>query len=277
MLDTKTSRFNLDRRVIVITGGAGLLGRQHAMAIAELGGVPVVLDIDSEAAQRVTNEIEETYTVPALAGTCDITDEKSVKLCFEEVLSKRGRIDGLINNAANNEIMGVGTTTAPTSLENFSLEQWDKDFAVGVTGMFICCRVFGSYMAKQRQGVVINISSDLGLISPDQRIYEVPGLPPDEQLYKPISYSVVKHAVIGLTKYLATYWAKSGVRVNALCPGGIYSGHAEEFVEKLTNLIPMGRMATEEEYRGAIQFLCADASIYMTGACLVMDGGRTVW
>ena len=276
MLDSK-ARFNLDRRVIVITGGAGLFGRQHAIAIAELGGIPVIVDIDSASAQRIACEIEETYAVPALASTCDITDEKSVKLCLEEVLGKRARIDGLVNNAANNENMGVGTSTAPANLENFSLEQWDKDFAVGVTGMFICCRIFGSYMAKQKQGTVINISSDLGLISPDHRIYEVPGRPADDQFYKPISYSVVKHAVIGLTKYLSTYWAKSGVRVNALCPGGIFNGHDDEFVQKLTNLIPMGRMATEEEYRGAIQFLCADASIYMTGACLIMDGGRTVW
>jgi NAD(P)-dependent dehydrogenase (short-subunit alcohol dehydrogenase family) len=277
MSNSKASRFNLDGKVFVVTGGAGLLGRQHAMAIAELGGVPVVLDIDSESAQQVANEVEETYAVPALASTCDITDEKSVKLCLEEVIGKRGRVDGLINNAGNNEKMEAGTIIAPTSLENFSMEQWNKDFSVGVTGIFICCRIFGSYMAKQKHGIVINISSDLGMISPDQRIYEVPGLPADEQVYKPISYSVVKHAVIGLTKYLATYWAKSGVRVNALCPGGIFSGQPDELVEKLTNLIPMGRMATEEEYRGAIQFLCADASVYMTGACLVMDGGRTVW
>ena len=276
-LKPKPSKFCLHDRVIVITGGGGLMGRQHGLAIAELGALPVVMDINLQSAQKVADEIVELFGVKAFACQADITNKESVKESLVQVLEHRGRVDGLINNAANNEKMEAGSKSSASRFEDFTCEQWDKEFSVGVTGAFLCSQVFGGYMANQRKGVIVNISSDLGIIAPDQRIYEVEGVPPEEQVCKPVSYSVVKHAVIGLTKYLATYWAQSGVRVNALCPGGIFSGQPDELVSKLTHLIPMGRMATEEEYRGAIQFLCADASAYMTGTNMVMDGGRTVW
>jgi len=274
---TMESKFCLQDRVIVITGGGGLMGRQHGLAIAELGATPVVMDINLDSAQQSASEINDLFSVDALACQADITDKESVAASLAKVLEHRGRLDGLINNAANNEKMEAGAKSTGSRFEDFSLDQWNKEFSVGVTGAFLCCQVFGGYMAKQKKGVIVNISSDLGIIAPDQRIYAVEGLPDEEQVCKPVSYSVIKHGMIGLTKYLATYWAQSGVRVNALCPGGIFSGQSDELVAKLTHLIPLGRMATEHEYRGAIQFLCADASAYMTGSSMVIDGGRTVW
>ena len=158
-----------------------------------------------------------------------------------------------------------------------SIEQWEKEIGVGLTGAFLCAKVFGSEMAKRGKGVIVNVSSDLGIISPDQRLYWKEGLPDELQEVKPVTYSVIKHGIIGLTKYLATYWAQNNVRCNAIAPGGIYNNHPTEFVEKLSNLIPLGRMATQDEYKSAIQFLVSEASSYMTGAVLVMDGGRSCW
>ena len=161
--------------------------------------------------------------------------------------------------------------------ENFPLEIWNNDLAVSLTGAFLCSQIIGTEMAKAGKGVILNIASDLGVVAPDQRIYRRDNLPEDMQNVKPVTYSVVKFGIIGLTKYLATYWAENGVRVNSLSPGGVYSNQPEEFVQKLTNLIPMKRMAGIDEYKGAIVFLCSDASSYMTGANLIIDGGRTCW
>jgi len=270
------SCYDLSTRVFLITGGAGLMGKQHAIAVAEMGGSPILIDIDYGSAQKVAAEVEKVCDIPVMACRCDITDENALLSCREEILGSKGRIDGLINNAANNPTIERNTSTS-ASFETFTLEQWEDDLGVGITGAFLCCKVFGAYMADCGKGVIVNISSDLGLIAPDQRIYKTSDFTDDQTVFKPVSYSVTKHALIGLTKYLATYWAEREVRVNALCPGGIYSGQSGEFVEKLTNLIPMGRMAVKDEYRGAIQFLCSDASLYMTGAYLAIDGGRTAW
>jgi NAD(P)-dependent dehydrogenase (short-subunit alcohol dehydrogenase family) len=162
-------------------------------------------------------------------------------------------------------------------LENFPLAQWQADIAVGLTGAFLCSQIFGAEMARRGRGVVVNIASDLALIAPDQRLYRQPGLPEELQPVKPVTYSVVKTALIGLTRYLATYWAKDGVRANAISPGGVFNSQPEDFVVRLSNLIPLGRMAEVGEYQGAILFLCSDASSYMTGANLIVDGGRSCW
>ncbi len=161
-------------------------------------------------------------------------------------------------------------------LENFPLDQWHADIAVGLTGAFLCSQVFGE-MARQGRGVIVNVASDLALIAPDQRIYRQPGTPDHLQPVKPVTYSIVKSALVGLTRYLATYWADQGVRANCLSPGGVYNGQPDEFVAKLAQLIPLGRMAGVDEYRGAILFLCSDASSYMTGSNLIVEGGRTCW
>jgi NAD(P)-dependent dehydrogenase (short-subunit alcohol dehydrogenase family) len=154
---------------------------------------------------------------------------------------------------------------------------WERDIAVGLTGAFLCCKVFGSEMAKNLHGVILNIASDLSVISPDQRLYRRAGFPDEQQPVKPVTYSVVKTGLIGLTRYLATYWADQGVRVNALSPGGVFTGQPAEFVQRLSERIPLGRMAAEDEYEGAVIFLCSDASSYLTGANLVIDGGRSCW
>jgi NAD(P)-dependent dehydrogenase (short-subunit alcohol dehydrogenase family) len=193
------------------------------------------------------------------------------------VLDRFGRVDILINNAANNPKVENQSGASWTRLENFPLPVWEADLAVGLTGAFLCSRIFGAEMARRKTGVIINIASDLALIGPDQRLYRDDSLPADQQPVKPVTYSVVKSALMGLTRYLATYWADSGVRCNAICPGGVFNGQPESFVRKLAELIPMGRMAGLDEYQGAILFLCSDASAYMNGANLVIDGGRTCW
>ena len=275
-----TELFNLAGRVAVITGGAGLLGMKHAEAIAAQGGTPVLVDIVPASAKA--RELADRYHVPAFACQTNIADPQSVRGLLDAVTGRFQRLDILINNAANNPKMENSADVNFSRFENFPLEQWHADIAVGLTGAHLCSQILGAYMAQQfrecgRRGVILNIASDLAVIAPDQRIYRQPDLPEHLQPVKPVTYSVVKSALVGLTRYLSTYWADSGVRVNAISPGGVYNGQPEDFVQKLTNLIPMGRMADVDEYQGAVLFLVSDASSYMTGHNLVIDGGRTAW
>jgi len=269
--------FDLSGRVAVITGGAGLLGVKHAEAIAEFGGIPILADIDGKKAEHKAGGIAETYGMDSLGIRVDITNEDDIHSLLKTVLERFGRIDILINNAAHNPKIEVNGKTNWSRLEQFSVNMWNSDINVGLTGAFLCSKVIGTEMAKQEKGVILNISSDLGVIAPDQRIYRKEGLPEENQPVKPVTYSVVKHGLIGLTRYLATYWADKNIRANAMLPGGIYQGQDEVFVENLTNLIPLGRMAQEDEYKAAVVFLVSDASSYMTGANINIDGGRTVW
>jgi len=232
-----TGRFDLTSRVAVITGGAGLLGGQHAAAIAGAGGVPVLVDVDGEAAERAA----AAFDGDAAGLRADITVEADVQAVRDAVLDRYGRVDVLINNAARNPKVEAGGVAPETRLERLSLDEWSGDLAVGLTGAFLCSRVLGAEMARRGGGVILNIASDLALISPDQRLYRVEGVGEDEQPVKPVSYSVVKTGLIGLTRYLATYWADAGVRVNAISPGGVAAGQPEEFVERLAERIPLGR------------------------------------
>lgn len=269
--------FDLTGRVAVITGGAGLLGEQHARAIAAAGGIPVLVDIQRQRASEKVAALAHEYGVPAIGCAADITKQPEIEALRAEILARFGRLDILINNAANNPKMEASTEVNFSRLENFPLAQWEADIAVGLTGAFLCSKVFGSHMAGNGGGVIVNVASDLALIAPDQRIYRQPGVPEEMQPVKPVTYSVVKSALVGLTRYLASYWADKKVRVNAISPGGVFNGQPEDFVARLTNLIPLGRMAAINEYQGAIVFLCSDASSYMTGANLVVDGGRSCW
>lgn len=269
--------FDLTGRVAVITGGAGLLGEQHARAIAMAGGIPVLVDIQHERASEKAAVLSREYGVPAVGCAADITKQPEIEALRTEILARFGRLDILINNAANNPKMEASTEVNFSRLENFPLAQWEADIAVGLTGAFLCSKVFGSHMAANGGGVIVNVASDLALLAPDQRIYRQPGVPEQMQAVKPVTYSVVKSALVGLTRYLASYWADKKVRVNAISPGGVYNGQPEDFVARLTNLIPLGRMAATNEYQGAIVFLCSAASSYMTGANLVVDGGRSCW
>ena len=181
-----------------------------------------------------------------------------------------------LSKLADTRKVQVDSLVETSRLENFLLDDWDFQLKVGLTGAMLCSKVFGQEMAKRSEGVILNIASDLSVFAPDQRLYKKDGLQPDQQPVKPVTYSVIKHGLIGLTKYLATYWADQGVRCNALSPGGVFNGQGDEFVHKLTELVPMKRMASNDEYRGAVQFLCSDASAYMNGQNIVMDGGRSI-
>jgi NAD(P)-dependent dehydrogenase (short-subunit alcohol dehydrogenase family) len=280
MIDTNPdprTLFDLAGRVAVITGGAGLLGRQHGEAIARAGGIPVLADLHEAPAERCARDIATHHKVDAMAIGCDITDEASVIALRDRVLARFGRVDILINNAAKNPKVEDGDAANFSRLETMPVEAWNSDLAVGLTGAFLCSRVLGAEMARAGRGVILNIASDLAVIAPDQRLYREPGRAPNDQPVKPVTYSVVKTGLIGLTRYLATYWAESGVRVNAISPGGVYNGQPDEFVARLAELIPMGRMARIDEYQGVVQFLCSDASAYMTGQNMIVDGGRTAW
>jgi NAD(P)-dependent dehydrogenase (short-subunit alcohol dehydrogenase family) len=272
-------QFDLTGRVAVITGGAGLLGTRHAEAIAEMGGIPVLVDLDQTKVDSLSTRIAQQYGVATLGLVVDITRPDEVANILTHTLQAFGRVDILINNASNNPKVEnqAGNSSRWSRIENLPLEIWQQDIAVGLTGAFLCSRVIGAEMAKRGKGVILNIASDLSVIAPDQRIYRQPNLSDEQQFVKPVTYSVVKHGLIGLTRYLATYWAEKGVRVNALSPGGVYNGQDEAFVQRLTNLIPLKRMARVDEYQAAVVFLVSDASAYMTGANVIMDGGRTVW
>ena len=276
MKDT-LQKFDMRGRVAVITGGAGLLGVQHAEAIAEAGGIPILWDINTEASSKAASKIAREYNVSSSGMMVDITNHESIKQALDQVLDTVGTIDILINNAANDPKVKSDKNVSWSRFENYTLDRWDKDIAVGLTGAFLCSQAVGSYMAKQNNGVILNIASDLSIISPDQRLYRKVELKESEQPVKPVTYSVVKHGIIGLTRYLATYWADKNIRVNSISPGGVYTDQPDDFVKKLSNLIPLGRMANLDEYKAAIVFICSDASSYMTGTNLVIDGGRTCW
>lgn len=272
-------KFQIQDKVIVITGGAGLLGRKHAEAVLEGGGVPVLLDISDDGLRKARECLEEGHdghTVETFVA--DIGNEDILRKISGKLLDRYGHIDGLINNAANNpKVEGDVHQMKNIRFENFPMTMWMDDITVGLTGAMLCAKIFGTIMAGQGRGVILNISSDLGIIAPDQRIYRREGLEEEDQMVKPVTYSVIKHGLLGLTKYLATYWAEKGVRANALCPAGVLNGQNEEFLKKLENLIPMGRMANVEEYQATVLYMLSDASAYMTGQAVVVDGGRTCW
>lgn len=270
-------KFRLDGKVAIITGGAGFLGRKHAKAIGEAGGIPVIWDINEEIVHEAAQEISRSYDCRCEGFAVDITSATSVKGALAEVIRRFDRADILVNNAAHNPAVAKGKSLAGSRLENFTPESWEKDLAVGLSGAFFCSQAVGSYFADHGGGVILNVASDLGVIAPDQRIYRKEGLKEMDQPAKPVTYSVVKHGLIGLTKYCATYWADKNVRANAIAPGGVYRDQPEDFVRKLSSLIPMGRMARSDEYEAAVVFLVSDASSYMTGTVLVMDGGRSCW
>lgn len=276
---TAMDKFMIPGRIVVITGGAGLMGYNHAEAVLSGGGIPVLLDISEDALVFAKGRLSEKFPSGKIVTyRADITDRVALETVRDELLEKYGHIDALINNAANNPKMESNAKNmGAITFENFPLSMWAEDISVGLTGSLLCSQVFGAQMARQESGVILNISSDLGVIGPDQRIYRKPGLRDEEQTVKPVTYSIIKHGLIGMTKYIATYWAEKGVRCNALCPAGIENGQDKEFIGKLTNLVPMGRMATKDEYQSTVLYMISDASAYMTGATVIVDGGRTCW
>ena len=253
----KKLSFNLENKNIIITGGSGFLGNQITEAFLNEKSNVYIIDIKRPKKKSVKY------------FNSDISNEDELKKILNYFKKRKLKINILINNAAIDYSPGK-TKNKNLKLENFSNNLWDKDISVSLTGSYLCTKIFGSYMSKMKKGNILNISSDLGIIAPDQRIYK------KNDFIKPITYSVVKHGIIGLTKYTASYWAKNKIRCNAIAPGGIYNNQDSSFTKKLNQLIPLGRMAKKNEYNALILFLCSDLSSYLTGSIVVADGGRTI-
>jgi 2-deoxy-D-gluconate 3-dehydrogenase len=267
-------KFNLSGRVAVVTGGAGLLGSEFCRTLAEAGALVMAADLDGPGAARIAEGLKE-MGLKAQAVQVDVTNPASVQTMVEAAVYAGGRLDILVNSAALDPKFDPQHGEAHTnSFEVYSLESWNQALSVNLTGLFLCCQAAVRPMLAQGKGVIINICSTYGLVGPDQRIYIKPGEP---VRYKPVYYSVTKAGVLGLTHYLSTYYAGKNIRVNALTPGGVYNDHDEIFLKAYSARTVMGRMAERDEMNGALLFLASDASSYMTGSNLVVDGGWTAW
>jgi NAD(P)-dependent dehydrogenase (short-subunit alcohol dehydrogenase family) len=271
--------FDLHGRVAVVTGGAGLLGSEFCCTLTQAGANVVVADANESGGRALANSISRQDR-QALAIETDVTDPKSVRVMVTKTLDAFGRLDILVNSAALDpkfdpqQAAAAAQQPGSGEFESFPLQAWNQALEVNLTGAFLCCQAAVVPMLKQGSGVIVNLSSIYGLTGPDQRLYQRPGQPAQ---YKPVYYSVTKAGILGLTRYLATYYAGKNIRVNALSPGGVYNGHDEAFLQSYAARAVMGRMAEKDEMNGALLFLVSDASAYMTGANLVVDGGWTAW
>lgn len=267
--------FDVKDRVVIITGGLGQLGRQFGMALADRGAKIAVFDIEKNREDAEYKFGKKYSGNDVMFLRVDITSRKSIEQGLKSVMSKWNVPHALINNAA----LDSPPNSPPEEngpFETYPETSWDKIMEVNVKGTFLSCQVIGGQMSVAGRGSIINICSTYGLVSPDQRIYEYRRKGGDT-FYKPVAYSASKSSILNLTRYLATYWAKNNVRVNTLTFGGVFNNQDEEFLKGYCSRVPMGRMAFEDEYNGAVIFLISDASSYMTGANLVMDGGWTAW
>lgn len=267
-------RFQLHDRTAIVTGGAGLLGSEFCRTLAQAGAQVVVADLNQASAEAVADELHQNGR-PALAVGVDVTSPVSTRQMVDLTLNAFNRLDVLVCSAAmdpkfDSEHAGQHRNT----FEDYPLEAWKSALEVNLTGLFLCAQAAVKPMLAQESGVIINICSTYGLVGPDQRLYERPGQP---QQYKPVFYSVTKSGVLGLTRYLATYYAGKNIRANALTPGGVYNDHDETFTRSYSSRTVLGRMAHKDEMNGALLFLASDASSYMTGSNLVVDGGWTAW
>jgi NAD(P)-dependent dehydrogenase (short-subunit alcohol dehydrogenase family) len=264
--------FSLRGKVAVVTGALGLIGRNHCMALSEAGASVIVADLNEQKCADFAKE----YLTDSIGAYLDVTSRNSISDLLLTILRNFGKIDILVNNAAINDMFEDPKAALEQSkFENYPLELWQKSLDVNLTGVFLCSQQLGSHMAQKGSGSIINVSSTYGLVAPDQSLYLDPE--GNQCFIKPPAYSVTKSGVIMLTKYLASYWGKSGVRINTLTPGGVQNAQDEYFIENYSRKTPLARMAKPADYKGAIVFLASDASSYMTGANLVVDGGWTCW
>mgnify|MGYP000869294371 CR=1 FL=1 len=274
-MTTIFDKFDLTGQVAVVTGGAGLLGKQFCKTLAEAGAAVVAADLNAAAVEQVAKDLKASG-YKALGIGVDVTNPASTEAMAAAAVSEFGRLDVLVCSAAMDPKFDSSHVSeqGANAFETYPLESWRSALDVNLTGLFLCAQAAVKPMIKQNHGVIINICSTYGLVGPDQRIYERPGQP---KQFKPVFYSVTKAGVIGLTHYLATYYAGTNIRANALTPGGVYVNHDETFVKNYSYRAVMGRMAHQDEMNGALLFLASDASSYMTGANLVVDGGWTAW
>jgi 2-deoxy-D-gluconate 3-dehydrogenase len=270
-------KFDLTGRVAVVTGGAGLLGAEFCRTLAEAGASVAVVDLNASASQETADSLTKNG-YRAVAASTDITRPDSVQAMVDRVLSAFGRLDILVNSAAldpkfDPDAMKKGI--APGAFEDYPLDQWNAALNVNLTGMFLVTQACVKPMlAQKKKGSIVNICSTYGLNGPDQRIYIRDG---ERVAFKPVYYTVTKAGVLGFTKYLAAYYAGTDIRVNALTPGGVFNNHEEYFVKNYSAKTILGRMANRDEMNGALLFLASDASSYMTGNNVVVDGGWTAW
>jgi NAD(P)-dependent dehydrogenase (short-subunit alcohol dehydrogenase family) len=263
--------FSLKNKTAVVTGATGLLGRQHCIALAQAGANVVVADLLLEACQQVADELPNG---PHLAIEIDVTKPVSLETGREVIQHRFGKIGVLVNNSAVNDMFENPALAAEQSkFENYPLGMWQKSLEVNVTGVFLASQILGSPMAAQGSGSIINIASTYGMVGPDQSLYQRPD--GTQAFFKSPAYPATKGAVLNFTRYLAAYWGERGVRVNSLSPGGVENGQEAWFVKNYSQRTALGRMAAPQDYRGALIFLASDASAYMTGANLVVDGGWT--
>ena len=269
--------FDLKNKNVIVTGAAGLLGSRFCDIILKHNGTPILLDLDKAKLFKISKKLMTKYKKEIFFYNLDITNELNIKKNSLMLLKKFKKIDALINNAAYNPTFGNSKEFLHNEFETFSIDQWNKEINVGLTGSFLCAKHYGKIIAKNKKGgSIINISSDLGLIGPNQDLYSHIKKN-NKRYYKPVSYSVVKSGLIGLTKYLSTYWAKNNVRCNALCPGGIETDQSKIFLNKIHELIPLKRMAKKDEYLSTIIWMLSDKSSYLNGSIISVDGGRTAW
>ena len=270
-------KFDLSGKVAVVTGGPGLLGKEFCRTLTEAGASVVVVDINAPAARAVADELLG-QGFQAISVPTDITQPGSVQEMVDATLKSFGRLDILVNSAAldpkfDPDAFSKGIT--PGKFEEYPLEQWNQALNVNLTGMFLVTQACVKPMLEQgKKGSIINICSTYGLNGPDQRIYRKEGRP---ATFKPVYYTVTKAGVLGFTRYLAAYYMETEIRVNALTPGGVFNNHDETFVRNYSAKTILGRMARKDEMNGALLFLASDASSYMTGNNVVVDGGWTAW
>lgn len=269
--------FSIENKNVIITGAAGFLGTEFVSSIVECGGNPICLDISRVNLAKLNKNIINNFNKKLLTFVIDITDEVQVRKFKNNLLKKKIKVDALVNNAAINPIVEKGNKIG-NLLENYPLNLWNKELAVSLTGAFLMSKHIGDYMFKYfEEGLIINISSDLGLIAPNQNIYNYKNGNEFKRNVKPVTYSVSKHGLIGLTRYLSTYWPASCIRSIAICPGGVERDQSERFKKELIKLIPMSRMAKKNEISGMLLYLLSNSSSYINGSIISIDGGRTVW
>ncbi|MCU0344460.1 MAG: SDR family oxidoreductase [Ignavibacterium sp.] len=264
--------FSLKNKVAIVTGALGLIGKNHCSALADAGANIVVCDLDEAKCKAFAS----TLSTESIGVGVDITNKSSVENLRDRTLKEFNRIDILVNNAAINDMFENPQAAAEQSMfENYPLDMWQKSLDVNVTGTFLCSQIIGNEMAKAGKGSIINVASTYGLVGPDQSIYKKPD--GTQSFYKSPAYPATKGAIVNFTRFLAAYWGDKGVRVNTLTPGGVENNQDEYFINNYSTKTPLGRMAHPTDYKGAIIFLASDASAYMTGANLIVDGGWTAW